>query len=152
MSIIFVFTRITPSDAIRVTAEPDAAWDLIETARSADEPSGDLDQAWDGLRCLFSAAAVDFDLLGGDEPSTRQDCLRVWSATEVSAAARVLSATPFDRLAEHFSPELMDEEGAGPDIWDGDEALDYLREAYEDLQAFFTHAAATNSAAMGQFA
>ncbi|MFF2086744.1 DUF1877 family protein [Nocardia sp. NPDC058176] len=153
MSIVFVFTRISAADADRIAASPEIPDEFLDAPiRLPGEPLGDLDQMWDGLRCLLTAAAVDFDLLHDDEPTERDDCLSVWTVAEVAAAAQVLTTTPFDRLAEHFSPELMDDEGAGPDISESDEALDHLRVAYNDLQAFFAYASATKSAAIGRFA
>ncbi|MFD3507178.1 DUF1877 family protein [Nocardia sp. NPDC058666] len=154
MSTIFVFTRISPADADNIAGSTDVPDEFLDAPILAEgEPCGDLDQAWDGLRLLFSAAAVDFDLLREDRPNDREDCLTVWTAKEVAAAAEVLTSTPFDRLAEHFSAELMDEEDARPDIWeDRDEALDYLGDGYTRLQAFFAYASSTNSAVLGRLA
>lgn len=154
MSIIFVFTRISPADADRLTGAPDIADEFLDALPLADdEPCGDLDQAWDGLRLLFPAAAVDFDLLREDRSGGRQDCLSVWTPKEVAAAAKILTSTPFGTLAERFSPELMDEEAARPEIWDDrDEALDYLGDGYARLRAFFAYAFSTDSAAIGRFA
>ncbi|MFD4461141.1 DUF1877 family protein [Nocardia sp. NPDC058480] len=154
MSIIFIFTRISPADADRITGSLDVPDEFLDAPTLAEgEPSGDLDQAWDGLRLLFPAAAVDFDLLHDDQPTHREDCLSVWTPEEVAAAAKVLSSTPFDRLAAVFSPELMDEEAARPDIWDDrDEALEYLGDGYAQLREFFAYASSTNSAVIGRFA
>lgn len=154
MSIIFIFTRISPADADRITGSSDVPNEFLDAPTLAEgEPSGDLDQAWDGLRLLFPAAAVDFDLLREDQPTDREDGLSVWTPKEVAAVAKVLTSTPFDRLAEHFSPELMDEEAARPEIWDDrDEALDYLGDGYACLRAFFAYAFSTNSAVIGRFA
>ncbi|GEM33749.1 hypothetical protein NN3_47560 [Nocardia neocaledoniensis NBRC 108232] len=151
MGLVYVFSRITRAEAALLAEAPDAADELLESLHGREDlPSGDLDKAWDGLRCLLTAA-LDFDLLREDETSTREDCLTVWSPDEIAIAAAVLAATPFDHLAEHFSPELMDDEGALPDIWDQEWSLGYLRDAYDVLRIFFTHAATTDSAALARF-
>ncbi|MGW6426622.1 DUF1877 family protein [Nocardia sp. NPDC055053] len=89
----FRFHRISDDDAARILADVEVAFDLIDAIDRTDEPAGDIDKAWDGLRYLLGAAGVGVDLLRDDEPSRDEACTTVWSAEEVAAAALSLAAT-----------------------------------------------------------
>jgi hypothetical protein len=52
---------------------------------------------------------------------------------EVVTAARFLDATPFALLAEHYHPNALTDSHIYPQIWDEDDALDYLGGFYSDI-------------------
>ncbi|MFC4377029.1 DUF1877 family protein [Nocardia halotolerans] len=151
MGPVLAFHRISDDDAARITADAEAAFDLIDQLDREGEPTGDIDKAWDGLRYLLSAANIDLDLYGDLDPWAGDSDTRVWTATQVAAAAHTLTTTPYRVLDEHFDPVAMDDADIYPEIWDTDFCRAYLREHYESLSAFFVSAAERNSQAVAMF-
>jgi hypothetical protein len=70
----------------------------------------------------------------------------------IAAAAKALSATPFEVLAEHYDPRKLSEEEVYPmrHLWDDDD-LEYLQFNYRDLVTFFEETAASGGAAIRHF-
>lgn len=151
MGPVLAFHRISDADAARIAADAEAAFDLIDALDHTGEPNGDIDKAWDGLRYLLTAAGVDLDLFSDLDPWAGDGEPRIWTADEVSAAARTLASTPFTVLDAHFHPATMDDNDVYPDIWDTDFCHDYLREHYEGLRTFFAFAAEKNSPVVTRF-
>ncbi|MFE1596640.1 YfbM family protein [Nocardia sp. NPDC058705] len=151
MGPVLAFHRISDEDAARITADAEAAFDLIDAIDRTGEPAGDIDKAWDGLRYLLEAAGIDLDLIRDLDPWAGDGEPRVWTADEVSTAARTMTSTPFAVLDAHFDPEVMDDNDVCPDIWDTDFSRDFLREHYEGLRSFLTFAAEKNSPVLTRF-
>ncbi|MEV4206697.1 YfbM family protein [Nocardia salmonicida] len=151
MGPVLAFHRISESDAARITADAEAAFELVEAIDNTGEPVGDIDKSWDGLRYLLAAARVDVDLLRDLDPWAGDGEPRLWTPDEVSTAAHTLAATPFTALAEHFAPDDMDDNDVYPDIWDTDFCREYLREHYEGLVEFLLFASVKNSPVLSRF-
>lgn len=151
MGPVLAFHRISEADAARITADAEAAFELVEAIDNTGEPVGDIDKSWDGLRYLLAAAKVDVDLLRDLDPWAGDGEPRLWTPDEVSTAAHTLAATPFTALAEHFAPDDMDDNDVYPDIWDTDFCHEYLREHYEGLVEFLMFASAKNSPVLSRF-
>ncbi|MFD4358000.1 DUF1877 family protein [Nocardia sp. NPDC058518] len=151
MGPVLAFHRISDADAARITADAEAAFELIDAIDRTGEPCGDIDKAWDGLRYLLAAARVDLDLLRDLDPWAGDGEPRIWTADEVSAAARTMASTPFTVLAAHFDPDDMDDNDVYPDIWDTDFCHEYLREHYDGLLTFLAFATEQNSPVLSRF-
>ena len=50
MGPVLAFHRISEADAARITADAEAAFELVEAIDNTGEPVGDIDKSWDGLR------------------------------------------------------------------------------------------------------
>ena len=71
------------------------------------------------------------------------------TAEQVHSVAESLSTLSAEALSQRFNPKDMEVKQIYPDvIWvrDGQEALDYLLENYEELQTFYRDAAARGDA------
>jgi Domain of unknown function (DUF1877) len=66
---------------------------------------------------------------------------RLLGVKEVAMAARFLDATPCTQLAQCYNAKALTDAEVYPQVWDEEDALDYLASYYTDLVAFF-HAAA----------
>jgi hypothetical protein len=156
MSMIMQYIRIRDAELVRLRRllahDPDRAFDYAdELADGADDDvpversrSLDTDKAWDGLAflihrvgepavCVVRGGEVLTEDQWGYEPP------RYLTPEQVSRAAAELDGTPFDRLAREFAPQAMAQ--VYPQIWDTEDALDYLRAWYGRLVTFFRHAA-----------
>ncbi len=155
MSMIMQYIRIRDTELVRLrkllAQDPDRAFDYAdELADGAadDVPaersrSLDTDKAWDGLAFLIHRVGEPTVCVvhGGQSLTEDQwgyEPPRYLTPEQVSRAAAEL--LPFDRLAEHFAPEEMNQ--VYPQIWHSEDAVDYLRAWYERLVTFFHHAAA----------
>ncbi|NKX89116.1 DUF1877 family protein [Nocardia coubleae] len=151
MGPVLAFHRISDADAARITADAEAALDLIDHLDRPGEPTGDIDKAWDGLRYLLEAANIDLDLFGDLDPWAGDGATKIWTAAEITTAAHTLTATPYSALDRHFDPAAMDADDVYPEIWDTDFCREFLRENYEALRTFFIFAAEQNSQAVALF-
>jgi uncharacterized protein DUF1877 len=151
MGVSVSFARISPADLDRGYDDPEWLMDHLMAVDTTGEPDGYLDKAWAGLQFLLDAEGIDIDLRGGTYDFIGDDGdLVAWSEHSVEEAAKILRATPFDRLARHFDPAEMTRQDIYPGIWQRDDALDYLRHAYRVLVEFFDAAAQARSAAVMQ--
>lgn len=158
MGMVIEYARLRPDETLTVRrlldADPEQAFEYIEQLGiwMADDDAGatprglDLDKAWDGIRYLLDRAGPPpVDIIGGGDVISNEpwgyDAPRLLSPAEVAAAARFLQATPFDRLAAHFDPEKLTAAGVYPDIWEHDDALEYLAGWYQPLVEFVIAAA-----------
>jgi hypothetical protein len=151
MGVSVSFTRVTSEDLERGHEDPEWLMDHLLEVDTTDEPDGYLDKAWAGLQFLLDAEGVPIDLRGGTYDFIGADGdLLAWSERDVDEAARILRATPFERLTRHFDPAEMMRQDIYPGIWERDDALNYLRSSYEVLVRFFDFAAKARSAAVMQ--
>ncbi|MBB5913331.1 hypothetical protein BJY24_002198 [Nocardia transvalensis] len=149
---VMEFHRVTQAELDRIGANPENVHEFLWGLDREGEPDGDLDKAWDGLRYLFESAKLDVDLFLDGRSVPSDSTLSAWDADLVRRTAELLRGTPFDQLAHHFDPEVMAAENVYPTIWhEGDDALDYLRQNYDQLVRFFDFAAAGGSGAIMSF-
>lgn len=159
MGMVISFYRVTPDELARAVDDPGCVDDLLEVAderaKKDGSPDGYLDKSWAGLDFLLGSARVPVSIYDGDLEFLDDDgYLFGWDTATVAETARVLRSTPFEELARHYDPVRMTEQSVYPSIiWarEGTEALDWLREFYEDLVAFFDDAASRGCAAIKTF-
>jgi hypothetical protein len=110
----------------------------------------DLDKAWHGIHYLLTGSAwegeapLDFLLQGGTvlgEEEEDEPAPRLFSADEVKAIGHALAALDDDDLRARYDPDAMQRLDIYPDIWDGEEELDYCLEYFGQLQDFVADAA-----------
>jgi hypothetical protein len=146
MSMIMEYARLGPADLAelrRLLAEdPDQAYEFADDLA----PRGmDTDKAWAGLHQLLATLDPPVDVVGGGTPVTDEEwgygSPRLLTPDEVRAASRFLDTTPFASLAAHYDAAEFSAAGVYPNIWDEDDALDYLANTYDRLVSFFRAAA-----------
>jgi hypothetical protein len=121
--------------------------------RKADDTQVDLDKAWHGIHYLLTGS-VDANgtlaskvIMGGE--SIGPDDIgygpaQLLKPDEVKAIAQLLEQTTPDMLRKRFKPKEMTRLDVYPGvIWerDGDEALKWVLESYQNLVAFYRRAA-----------
>lgn len=153
MGIAMSLYRVTPEELSLAEEDSESVGDLIDEAYERAEkdgsPDGYLDKAWAGLDYLLRAARVPVGLDDAIIYLDDEGQLLAWNARTVARMAQLLRSTPFDDLARHYDPVAMTEQDVYPGIiWarEGDEALDWLRDAYTTLVAFFDDAASRKCA------
>jgi hypothetical protein len=157
MSMITEYVRLRPHELehlMRLIAEDqDEAYEYAGDLSMGDldeETSSrgtDLDKAWAALQHLLNRAGAPIDVIGGGAPITDDewgyDSPRLLSVDDVAHAARFLDTTPFQNLASHYDARELTAARVYPQIWDHDDALQYLEGHYESLVELF-HAAAAD--------
>ncbi len=146
MGMIGAYARMTPGELDRALKDPEWAVQRIEDLEESTYPGQDsaatdryvdIDKAWNGIWFLLNAAGAPVDVVGGGTPLSDEDLgygpARRLSPDEVGLAAASLAALPREELAGRFDPEQMNADGIYPAIWDGVDALDYLRVNYAVL-------------------
>jgi hypothetical protein len=156
------YARVTPAELDRVLRDPEWGDEFLdglsENANHQRDPLAgeritDIDKAFHGIWYLLVAAGAPVDVVWGGAEVGGTDGgygpRRYLRADEVAAAARYLSATPWDQLARHYVPASLEAADIYPSvIWmrDGDAARDFLRSNYERLVEHFAAAAAGGDA------
>ncbi|MFJ9847984.1 YfbM family protein [Streptomyces sp. NPDC101150] len=155
MGMVISFTRVTPEELNR--AEKDHEWASeflwkVDELRP-DNPEAYLDKAWAGLEFLLGAADASIEFLMDGYQIDDDGTLFSWGVEHVQGVAKRLRALPWERLATHYDPVRMTEEGVYPNVWDPEDEgeLEYLKGAYETLVSFFDATARLESGALMNF-
>ena len=146
--------------------QADADLDAHRAAGEASAESLYLDKSWDGLIYLLSGSGIattDLSnpdnlaraILSGDlidideekEEDREHGYVHYRTVAETAALAARLAAIQKGDLRRNYTPAAMDDVYPGI-IWrrDGEEALQYLLDYFDELQAFYTEAAAQQQA------
>lgn len=144
---------LTAADYERVCRDPDVLGEFtnFENPQAA---CCDLQKAWHGLHFLLTGEADPTELplgfiVGGGVPVEGNDSeygsTRWVTPENVRSINEILLPMSDDDLWAHFNPEVMNEKGVYPVIWDEEEAD--LREEYtmyfQDIKKFVAEAAAS---------
>ncbi|UGT48165.1 DUF1877 family protein [Nocardia asteroides] len=144
MGAVMSFTKVGPADLERLTQDREWAERFVEQAHTPDtEPTGYLDKSWAGLRYLFEAARTGVDLFFTGRPlDIETKGYSTWTPEDVSYTAELLRALPFEKLADHYDPQRMDDTLVYPHVWvrDGDDGLRTLNYHYAQLVRVFDFA------------
>lgn len=159
MGMVACFTSLTPEALQELQDEPDLIDEFLNPDDGDSEPPNyiDLDKAWHGIHYLLTGQAEggpephSLAVFGGEEfgPEVGYGPARFLTAEQVSKVADALSQISPEALAERFNPKDMEAKEIYPDvIWvrDGQEALDYALEGYQQLQVFYRDAASRGEA------
>lgn len=159
MGMVACFTSL-PSDVLQeLQEEPDRIEEYLYPDDGESEPPNyiDLDKAWHGIHYLLTGLAdggaqpQSLAVFGGEEfgPEVGYGPARFLTAEQVRSVAESLSGLSPEALAQRFDPKDMETKQIYPDvIWvrDGEEALDYVLDNYQQLQVFYRDAAARGDA------
>jgi len=159
MSMIGEYARVTPQELDQILRDPQWGQDFVDGLCEAYPGEGgaagqrvlDVDKAWNGIWYLLNAVGgAPVDVVGGGEQVSDDDWgygpARYLTADDVRAAAAYLRETTWEALASHFDPAHLQAADIYPAIWDDPHALDYLRENFQCLVAFFAAAATVGDA------
>ena len=144
--------------------QPDADLGVHQSAGEESIESLYLDKSWDGLIYLLSGSGIattDLSnpdnlaraILSGDiiDEEKNEDWeygyVHYRTVAETATLAARLAAIQKGELRRNYNPAEMDDVYPGI-IWrrDGEEALQYLLDYFDELQAFYTEAAAQQQA------
>lgn len=125
-----------------------------------DEPPNciDVDKAWHGIHYMLTGVAdggaepLSLAVLGGEEigDDIGYGPARFLVPEQVAAVASALTELGDEAFRERFAPQAMARAKIYPDIiWvrDGDDALDYVMENYQQMVTFYVDAAARGDGA-----
>jgi Domain of unknown function (DUF1877) len=147
MGVSIAFISATTEELDRAEEDPSWAEEYIFELYSGNDlpnrPHGGPDKAWAGLQFLLDKTDVDIEFLMDGDQILEDGTLFGWSAAQIESVARDLRATPWERLAAHYTPERMTAEEVYPNMWrlDAKGQLDWLERSYEELVKFFAEAA-----------
>ncbi len=159
MGMVACFTSLTSEALLELQKQPDLIEEYLYPDDGESEPPNyiDLDKSWHGIHYLLTGSAdggaepLFSVVIGGEEfgPDVGYGPARFLTAEQVRSVAAALSGTSSEALSQRFNPKDMEDKQIYPDvIWvrDGQAALDYLLENYEQLRAFYQGAAARGDA------
>ena len=150
MSMICTLRSVSEETLARAAKDPSILED--------DEDAGELDleKAWHGVHYLLTGQAwgggfpMSFLVEGGAEldDDLGYGPSRVFTREQVRAIAKALDAVEEKTLRARFDPGAMDAETVYPAIWarDGEAALAWLLEAFEEVRSFVATAAEADQA------
>jgi len=160
MGMIACFTSLAPEALQHLRDNPDEIGDFLYPDGGEGEPPNyvDLDKAWHGLHYLLTGDAyggpmpLSLAVFGGVEfgPEISYGAARFLTVDEVAAVATALAGITPEALRQRFNPDEMEELEIYPQIWtrDDPETLDYLLDAFPELQQFYANAATRGEAAI----
>ncbi|MEZ6120001.1 MAG: YfbM family protein [Pirellulaceae bacterium] len=147
------FLQVTPQQLNELIAAPESIEDLLY--RDGDDDSGiDIDKAWHGIHFMltgqqyegtppFSDVIFATKTVGDD---VGYGPARYLTAAEVAAVADALSSLPSDEFGKRYDAAALTANDIYPQIWSGDEDLDYLLSWYDTLRDYYLDAAAKGNA------
>lgn len=154
MGMYMTFYTVTAEQLNNVINNPKLLDDLLEEV----QPILNIDKAWDGINYLLAATEGSNSIppantIFGGMPIkgilTDYGPPRYFKVDEVKTLATALKSISLDELRQRYDPQAMDDAGIYPDgIWvrEGDVALEYLLEFYQELVAFFEELATNDLA------
>ena len=160
MGMIACFTSLAPQALQHLRDNPEEIGDFLYPDGGEGEPPHylDLDKSWHGLHYLLTGEAyggpvpLSLAILGGVEFGSEisYGAARFLTAEEVAAVGAALSSVTLDTLRQRFDPDEMEALEIYPQIWtrDDPEALDYVLQAFPDLQQFYAAAGTRGEAAI----
>lgn len=152
MSMIGNFLQLTPSDLDTLIANPSAVESFIYP--DEDENCIDIDKAWHGIHFMLTGQQFDGDpllsnvifsgaVIGDD---VGYGPARYLTATEVAEVAEALQSLPPDEFAKRYDATALTANDIYPQIWSGDEDLEYILSWYGTLRDYYAGAASKGNA------
>lgn len=160
MSIVLNFAAVTPETLDRFVAAPDELGAFLYPDKAGENPGElfiDVDKAWHGIHFLLCGQAEGGEpplsdaVLGGTviDEDLGYGPARFLTAGQVKQVAVALEAIDSATLASRFDPAAMSAQQVYPQMWSaGQEALDYLLEAYNRLREFYARAGTSGYAVL----
>ena len=154
MGMVACLTSLSSETLGELQKNPDLVEEYLFPDDSDSEPPNyiELDKAWHGIHYLLTGQADGGELpqalavVGGEEfgPQVGYGPARFLTPPQVQSVAVALAKLSAESLASRFDPSDMEAKQIYPDvIWvrDGQEALDYVLDNYQQLKTFYSDAA-----------
>jgi len=161
MGMVGCFAAVSPETLRELKDSPEDIEEYLYPNDGEDEPPNyiDVDKAWHGIHFMLTGSAdggeepLSLAVLGGEEVGEDMGYgpARLLTPQQVQAVSVALTTLGEDGFRSRFAPQKMETAGVYPDvIWvrDGQEALDYVLENYQQLVAFYADAAARGDGAV----
>lgn len=122
---------------------------IYETAPGEDSCHTALDKAWDGILFLLTAEDTDHPLakilFSGQVIDENQDMgygpAYFLTSEQVVVLYKELALITYPFFKQQYDADKMNESGIYPEIWEYEDACDYLWEYFEKLRQAFAEAA-----------
>ncbi|MEV8534670.1 YfbM family protein [Streptomyces sp. NPDC051211] len=149
------YLRVTPAELDHALRDPDWAYGLAEEAMDATGEGDDTPadarhftthQTWALLDFLLRRSVFPVDIVNGEEPLAEADDWgygppRYLPPARVRLAADALRVISYDQLIRNVDPAELTRADVYPLIWDSPDCLEWARDLFTDLSAFFAAAA-----------
>ncbi len=157
MSIIWTASALSESQVSSIRADESLVGELLEEAEEREDAQDhiEIDQSWHGIFWLLTGQVETAegplgDAILGGEPLQEEFGYgppRLLSPERVAAVARALDDVDVDSLRARFDPAAMNVDAVSPEgIWSQPGIFDdFVAPNYQDVQRFYTRAAATGS-------
>jgi Domain of unknown function (DUF1877) len=155
------FASVTPTELEALKKDATNASDLLfDRVNSGDVTSGvDIDKSWAAIHFMLTGSQwggsepQSLPVLGGTEigADIGYGPARYLTPEQVLAAHRVLDPIPAEELKKRFIPAKLEEADIYPSgIWldEGMDGFEYIEHWYEQLRAFYAHAAKNGNAVL----
>lgn len=147
------FAAIDSATLQKIRNEPSLIEEFLYPDGQEPERSIDVDKAWHGIHFMLTGQAYGGNgplalvVMGGEEigDDVGYGPARLLTPEQVKSIASALEKLTIEEFQKAFKPAEMTAAEIYPDvIWerDGQEALDYVLEYFEELVAFYRDAAA----------
>ena len=159
MGMVGCFAALPEARLADLRRDPDSIEEYLYPDDGESDPPNyiDVDKAWHGIHYLLTGTAhggarpLSLAIVGGEEfgPEVGYGPARFLTSAEVAEVSAALEGLTIDGLSERFDPQDMAAKSIYPDvIWvrDGQEALEYVLESYQQLVVFYRDAAARGDA------
>ena len=150
MSMHGYFVQLSPEQLEALIADPSEVSGFI----FSQDDQYEIDQSWQGIHFLLTGDAWGGEVplanvvLGGteigDDVGYGSACYL--TADEVSAAATALKDITPDVLRSRYVATELSDNRIYPEIWDRDDAVEFLTSWYESLRDYYMDAAAKRNA------
>ncbi|MET7509262.1 YfbM family protein [Streptomyces albidoflavus] len=161
MSMNGEYLRVRPAELGWALGDSAWAWSLSEAAQELQEESRPspaearhftTHKTWHLLAFLTRRAGFPVDLVHGEEPAFTDDWgygpPRLLTPAQVALAADALHRTSYDQLIRGVDPAELTRAEIYPQIWDAPASLEWARDFYTALVAFFRAAASAGDAVL----
>lgn len=153
MGMVGCFAAIDSATLQKIRNEPSLIEEFLYPDGQEPERSIDVDKAWHGIHFMLTGQAYGGNgplalvVMGGEEigDDVGYGPARLLTPEQVKSIASALEKLTIEEFQKAFKPAEMTAAEIYPDvIWerDGQEALDYVLEYFEELVAFYRDAAA----------
>ena len=145
------FIAVTEKEIASLLEDPDTLMALLyPDGEAAPGKTMDVDKAWHALHFMLNGAPMPREgqpvpAIFGGEPigeDIHYGPARLLRPHEVKAISTALNAIGDDDMRARYAPEQMTDAQVYPEIWDDDDALDYVMLHYRSLVEFYGAAAA----------
>ncbi len=154
MSMIGNFLQLTPAELEALIASPGDVESFIYPDDLEGERGIDVDKAWHAIHFMLTGEQHEGEpplsdvVLGGIAigDDVGYGPARYLTASEVSDVADALESLTRDEFGKRYDAAALTANGIYPQIWTGEENLEYVLSWYETLRQYYLDAASRGNA------